>query len=59
MGDTTVSLHRPEPTRWIDGRDVAAMQSLQDELEAGARYCVPGPPVHDERGVRVPIAALD
>lgn len=51
------TVSRPEPTRWIDSEDHAAMRALQDEIEAGARYVVAGrPEVLAAEHLRVPVA---
>ena len=55
MGDPEVRLPRPETSFWVDGRDEAAMQALQDRIEAGERFCIPDRPQHGDV-VRVPIA---
>ena len=48
---------RPAPVRFIDERDHAAMQALQAELEAGARWWIVGQPVvGPEGGARLPLA---
>lgn len=57
MGDPEARLPRPEPAFWVDANDEAAMQALQDRIEAGERFCIPHRPEHGEV-VRVPIAVL-
>lgn len=60
MGDPTITLPRPPVLRWIDGHDIAAMKSLQSEIEAGARYCIPqAPRPLPNDGVEVPVAYLE
>lgn len=47
------------PERWIDSRDHDAMQALQREIEAGARYAIVGRPrIHDPEHLDVPVARL-
>lgn len=60
--DTSASLARPAPERWIDSADHAAMQALQARIEAGERLCVADipEPVAGSGGARqrVPIAPM-
>ena len=46
----------PAPDRWVAAGDHDAMQTLQAEIEAGARYVVCGAPRTARDGVEVPIA---
>lgn len=56
-GDPEGSAARPAPTAWIGSDDHAAMQALQERIEAGERWCVAGPPEPAQHGQqRVPIA---
>lgn len=57
MGDPSIRLPRLPTAFWVDGRDRAAMQALQDRIEAGERFAVADKPEHGEI-VRVPIAVL-
>lgn len=51
------ALPRPEPERWIHSDDHAAMQALQAQIEAGARYVVTGRPrILDHERLEVPVA---
>ncbi|MFO0747979.1 MAG: hypothetical protein U1F43_20310 [Myxococcota bacterium] len=43
-GDPDVKLPRPPADLWLDAADVAGMQRLQAELEAGQRFQLVGPP---------------
>lgn len=43
-GDPASILTRPDPTLHLDGEDTDAMKKVQAEIEAGARYCMVGPP---------------
>ena len=56
MGDSSIVLPRPEPTLWITAGDEDAMIALQDRIEAGERFVVPGPPRREAGKQRVPIA---
>ena len=57
--DPRGAVPRLEPEDHIDSEDHAAMQALQDRIEAGERWCIPGPPRPVEAGrQRVPIARL-
>lgn len=58
MGDLTIELPRPPVDYWIDGRDVAAMIALQDQIEAGGRFCIPCSPRRTGDSLEVPIAGL-
>lgn len=46
------------PLRFIDCDDDAELQSLQVELEAGARFVVTGPPAIDGSFTRVPVREI-
>jgi hypothetical protein len=56
MGDRSVRLPRPEPELWIAAGDEDAMIALQDRIEAGERFVVPGPPSREGGQPLVPIA---
>ncbi len=58
MGDPDVSLTRPPVDFWLDGHDVAAMQALQDRIEAGERFVIPSAPKHADGQVAVPITRV-
>jgi hypothetical protein len=59
MGGPDIALPRPDPQFWIDSGDVQAMKELQDRIEAGGRFVIPGPPRVGGHGrAEVPIAQL-
>ena len=58
MGDPTITLPSPPPDFWVDGYDTAAMQALQDRIEAGERFVIPARPRHEGDRVAVPIARV-
>jgi hypothetical protein len=49
----------PDPDRWIDSADHAAMRQLQAELEAGARFAIVGRPRRAGDCQSVPLRRLD
>ena len=53
-----IAFERPAPDLWITAGDEAAMIALQDRIEAGERFVIPGPPVTDVHGKRVPVASV-
>ncbi|MSP93292.1 MAG: hypothetical protein EXR79_16110 [Myxococcales bacterium] len=59
MGDPSVVLARPPVDFWLDSADVAGMIALQDRIEAGGRFVIPGAPRLGATGrAEVPIAEL-
>jgi len=57
--DPAGQVARPPPSLWIDSSDRAAIEALQDRIEAGERLAVVGPPSVIAPGrQRVPIAPL-
>jgi hypothetical protein len=58
-GEASIAIADPAPDRWIDSADPAAMQELQDRLEAGDRFCIAGRPEPIAPGrQRVPVAQI-
>ncbi len=57
MGDLTIELPRPAAEFWIRAGDNEAMIALQDRIEAGERFVVPGPPRREGDTQWTPIAA--
>ncbi len=57
-GDPTVTLTRPAPDLYLDASDVKAMQALQTEIEAGARFTLTGPPATEAGRIVHPIARI-
>jgi len=47
------------PSTWLRSDDVAAMQALQDRIEAGERWAIAGRPDLDGEVLRVPLVRLD
>lgn len=58
LGVPGATIERPEPTEWVTHADVERMLSLQDELEAGARYVIPHAPAVRNGVLHVPIARV-
>lgn len=55
MGAPGVSFDRPAPELWIHPDHVETMLAVQDRIEAGERFLIPGPPRADGG---VPVATL-
>ncbi len=59
-----VTLARPEPTLHVSSEDARTILDLHDQIEAGTRFCIPGPPrvLKDgepgERVLEVPVTRL-
>ena len=58
MGDPTVTLPKIDPDFWLEGHDTTAMRDLQDRIEAGERFVIPGAPRHSQGAVHVPITQV-
>lgn len=52
------TLERPAPDLWITEGDSAAMMALQDRIEAGERFVIPGAPDRSGPKARVPVSQL-
>ncbi|MCA9522688.1 MAG: hypothetical protein KC609_17045 [Myxococcales bacterium] len=55
-GDPTVTLDYPPAELYLDSLDEKGMIELQEQIEAGERFAIVGPPERYENGVRHPIA---
>ena len=59
-----VALERPDPTLWVSSEDADTILGLHQQIEAGTRFCIPGPPrvLKDgepgERVLEVPVTRL-
>jgi len=58
LGDPAVSLHYPSPDFEVAASDHAAMQALQERVEAGERFVVAGRPRRVRGEPRVPVARV-
>ncbi len=57
VGDPSCAFDRPAPDAWIHCHDDAAMIALEDRIEAGEAWVIPGPPRMESDGtMSVPIA---
>ncbi|MCA9562596.1 MAG: hypothetical protein KC561_03860 [Myxococcales bacterium] len=54
-GDPSASIERPEPEFWLDAADEAHAIQMQDQIEAGTRYQIVGPPQMSGDSVRLPL----
>jgi len=61
LGDPTAVLKRPEPDFWVHAEDVETLKKLQQDIEDGANYCIPGPPRPraEGEGFEVPVSRTD
>lgn len=58
MGDTAMAIPRRTPEFFVASDDVPAMCALQDRIEAGERFVIPGPPRRSGTRNDVPIAKV-
>ena len=56
IGAPGIHAERPEADLWIDAGDTEAMIALQDRIEAGERFVIPGPPRRSGTSVSVPVS---